>query len=336
MAFYAVENLAHPQENTSLQADKTYTIEFSVPYEMLDVDWNTAEENVIRLYAGRSEGSTIIKDQTVVTGSNVFSFRLSDYSLQNSGVTGISILISSRILIDGSFYSLYFYDLGDSARNTLVYAEPVFTTDAGAPSAPKFSSTLSREAATLSWGAGSAGTGNAVTGYDVEYADSADGSSWGSWQTLSGSPVTGTSISISPPATVGHYRKCRVRTRGSAGSDYYSGWVESANTLRRKWNAFGSFTDEALTAGVSMIRAIHLTELQERVNAIRAFYGLSAYGFTSVTARKTKIAKWADLILEIRTAIDGVTTDHESYNTLSAGRPRIAHITQLRRIIDGM
>lgn len=210
------------------------------------------------------------------------------------------------------------------------------TSNVGAPTSPKVASTVSREAVELSWGAGSAGTNNSVTGYDVQYRESSDGSSWGSWTTASGSPVTGTKLSVSPSGTVGNYRQYRVRTRGSAGESWYSGWVTSANTLRRKWNAFGSWTDATLTAGVSGIRAVHLTQLQERVAVIRAFYGLAAYSFTTVTARKTKIAKWAALIQEIRSAVDGITASHESWNTLEAGKPRIAHITQLRKIIDGM
>ena len=220
------------------------------------------------------------------------------------------------------------------------YEAPAFTlihyTACGAPTSPAVSQTLSRGAVTLSWGAGSAGTNNSVTGYDVERRESSDGSSWGSWATVSGSPVTGTSLDVTPPGTVGNYYQYRVRTRGSAGSDYYSGWVTSTNTLRRKWDAFGAWTDQTLTAGVSSIRAVHLTQLQERVAAIRAFYGLSAYSFTAVTARKTKIAKWAALIGELRSAIDGITTNHAAWNTLEAGKPRIAHITQLRDIIDNM
>ena len=220
------------------------------------------------------------------------------------------------------------------------YEAPAFTlihyTACGAPTSPAVSQTLSRGAVTLSWGAGSAGTNNSVTGYDVERRESSDGSSWGSWATVSGSPVTGTSLDVTPPGTVGNYYQYRVRTRGSAGSDYYSGWVTSTNTLRRKWDAFGAWTDQTLTAGVSSIRAVHMTQLQERVAAIRAFYGLSAYSFTAVTARQTKIARWASLIGELRSAIDGITTNHAAWNTLEACKPRIAHITQLRDIIDNM
>ena len=228
------------------------------------------------------------------------------------------------------------FDVSPSTHDLESFNFPFLILDCGAPTSPAVSATLSRGAVTLSWGAGSGSANNSVTGYDVQQRESTDGSSWGSWATVSGSPVTGTSLDVTPPGTVGNYYQYRVRTRGSAGSDYYSGWVTSTNTLRRKWDAFGAWTDQTLTAGVSSIRAVHLTQLQERIAAIRAFYGLSAYSFTAVTARKTKIAKWAALIGELRSAIDGITTNHAAWNTLEAGKPRIAHITQLRDIIDNM
>ena len=228
------------------------------------------------------------------------------------------------------------FDVSPSVHDLESFRFPFLILDCGAPTSPAVSATISRGTVKLSWGSGSGSANNSVTGYDVEQRESSDGSSWGSWATVSGSPVTGTSLDVTPPGTVGNYYQYRVRTRGSAGSDYYSGWVTSTNTLRRKWDAFGAWTDQTLTAGVSSIRAVHLTQLQERVSAIRAFYGLSAYAFTAVTARKTKIATWAALIGELRSAIDGITTNHAAWNTLEAGKPRIAHITQLRDIIDNM
>lgn len=208
-------------------------------------------------------------------------------------------------------------------------------TDASAPTSPKVAETLSRSATDLEWGAGSAGTNNSVTGYDVEYQESADGISWpDSWQTAAGSPVTGTQLSVFPPDTAGHFRRFRVRTRGSAGEGYYSSWVISTNVLRRKWDAF-EWTDPVLTAGVSSIRAVHLTQLQERIDAIRPFFDLSAYDFTPVTAGVTKVAKWADLIAELRAAIDETGEIHDAWNLLKAGVPRIANIMQIRQIING-
>lgn len=209
-------------------------------------------------------------------------------------------------------------------------------TSAGAPTSPKVDKTVSRDAVTLSWGAGSAGTNNSVTGYDVQYQDSADGKTWpSSWTTASGSPVTAAKLSVSPPATVGYYRRFRVRTRGSAGESYFSGWVTSTNTLRRKWNAFSAWTDATLSVGGNL-RAVHMTEMQDRVKTIRSFYGLSAAAFTTITGDVTLAADWADHIAQIRTAIDGITTDHAAWITATAGEPAVAVMNQMRSIIDGL
>lgn len=334
--FINVQNLSIPEEGSQFIVTNTYTVSFYNPYEMFVSSWNPASDNTISLFwydkDGYSHSNPGLKDQVVVKGQNTFSFRLADYNLDSNNISGVGIILNAYVVVNGNGDTLYF----TSSKSTYKYGKPIFYTDCGAPTSPAVSQTLSRGAVTLSWGAGSAGTNNSVTGYDVERRESSDGSSWGSWATVSGSPVTGTSLDVTPPGTVGNYYQYRVRTRGSAGSDYYSGWVTSTNTLRRKWDAFGAWTDATLTAGVSSIRAVHLTQLQERVAAIRAFYGLSAYAFTAVTARKTKIAKWAALIGELRSAIDGITTNHAAWNTLEAGKPRIAHITQLRDIIDNM
>ena len=334
--FINVQNLSIPEEGSQFIVINTYTVSFYNPYEMFVSSWNPASDNIISLIwydkDGYSHSNPGLKDQVVVKGQNTFSFRLADYNLDSNNISGVGIYLAAYVEVNGNGDTLYF----TSSKSLYKYEKPIFYTACGAPTSPAVSATLSRDMVKLSWGAGSDGTNNSVTGYDVQRRLSSDGSSWGSWETVSGSPVTGTSLSVSPPDTVGSYYQYRVRTRGSAGSDYYSGWVTSTNMLRRKWNAFGAWTDATLTAGVSSIRAVHLTQLQERVAAIRAFYGLSAYSFTAVTARKTKIATWAALIGELRSAIDGITTNHAAWNTLEAGKPRIAHITQLRDIIDNM
>lgn len=229
---------------------------------------------------------------------------------------------------------------GNDYLSTVVWSsslKKVAQTKVGEPTNPKFDATLSREAVRFSWGAGSnANGGNNVTGYNVQYQDSTDGVTWPSeWINVNNTEyVTGTEVNVSPPSTVGHYRRVRVRTRGSISEEWHSSWVISANTLRRKWNAFPTWTDPTLVAKSSHIRAVHMTEMQERINFIRTFFGASAYSFTAVKAGETKIAKWAALICEMRAALDDFAGKQSNWNTLEAGKPRIAHITQLRSVID--
>lgn len=204
------------------------------------------------------------------------------------------------------------------------------------PSNVKVSKTLSKSAVDLTWKAGSAGTNNPVTGYNVLYTDSADGVTWGTWATASGSPLTGTRLSVSPPAKAGWYRKFRVRTLGSSGVSYHSAYVESSNMLRRDHDALDGFTDPTLTAKVSIVKALYITELQDRVNTLHTFYNLGGYNFTPCTAGVTKIAKWTELVNEIREAIDQICTasgkTHETWIAFDVNCPRVDVIQQLRDV----
>lgn len=208
------------------------------------------------------------------------------------------------------------------------------------PTSPKLSATLSRDAVKLSWGAGHAGTNNSVTGYDVQRRESTDGNNWGSWEKVPNSPVTTTEISVSPPNTAGSYYQFRVRTRGSAGSKYYSKWVTRDNgeaTLRRDHDTLAGFTDDPLTAGTSLVKALHMQELQSRVSTLRTFYGLGTYNFATITAGTTSLAGWTTHVNQIRAAIEDVCNasgkTHESWISFSVNCPRADVIQQLRSVI---
>ena len=208
------------------------------------------------------------------------------------------------------------------------------------PTAPTLDTTLSREPVRLSWGAGSGGTNNSVTGYDVQRRASTDGSSWGSWEDVPDSPVTATEMNVSPPDTAGNYYQFRVRTRGSAGINYFSNWVtgEAGRTiLRCDHEPLAGFTDNPLTAGISPVKALHMQELQSRVNTLRTFYGLGTYNFTTITAGATSLAGWTTHVNQIRTAIEEVCSasgkTHEDWISFSVNCPRADIIQQLRNVI---
>lgn len=88
---------------------------------------------------------------------------------------------------------------------------------------------------TLSWSGAAGGAGNAITSYEIQYSDSTDNSTWGPWTelTIVFTSSTSGSLSVSPTATRGHYRRFRVRTRGAAGESLYSDWTVSSNTVQR-------------------------------------------------------------------------------------------------------
>lgn len=257
----------------------------------------------------------------------------------DGGAANTEIGVYTNLSEEGKYYKVAVVGVSGSEESEKVYSMPVYykpqTTKVGNPEDVALKETVSRAGVELAWEPATNGTNNSVTGYDVQQRDSADGSTWGNWTTASGSPVSGRSITVYPPDTVGHYRQFRVRTRGSAGSSYYSSYVTSSNTLRRKWDAFGAWADAQIIPRETYIRAEQIAQIRERIDEIRDFYGLEAYAYTPLVARETKIAKWAVLIQELRDAIDEIGTV-QGWNTLEAGKPRIAHITQLRQIIDEM
>lgn len=280
-----------------------------------------------------SVGGGLANVPGLIIESNTFSNSSSSGSLSFRITPEIAELYSegSKIL---TFLLLWQRTDEDYAQFTINYNP---TGRVSEPTSPKLSATLSRDAVELSWGAGNAGTNNSVTGYDVQRRESSDGNSWGSWEKVPNSPVTTTKISVSPPNTAGSYYQFRVRTRGSAGSNYYSKWVTSTNTLRRKWDAFGAWTDDPLVVGETPIKAIHMQELQSRVNTLYSFYGLGTYNFTTITAGTTSLAGWTIHVNQIRTAIEDVCNasgkTHESWISFSVNCPRADVIQQLRRVI---
>lgn len=94
------------------------------------------------------------------------------------------------------------------------------------------------------------------------------------------------------------------------------------------------FTDDPLVAGVTNVRAVHFTELQSRINALRAARSLGPYAFSPVGAG---IVVQASHIAQLRAALaDVYTPPGPTYtdNPLSAGTPiRADHIEQLRTAV---
>ncbi len=131
----------------------------------------------------------------------------------------------------------------------------LLTTAAGAPTACSVNQTVAEGNVTLSWSGASGGTNNAISSYEIQYSDSSNNSTWGSWTALTTVTTTATSgsVSVAPPTTRGNYRRFQVRTRGTAGASYYSGWKISTNSVRKN-------TPPQPAASVSAAPLIYSTE----------------------------------------------------------------------------
>jgi YD repeat-containing protein len=104
-----------------------------------------------------------------------------------------------------------------------------------------------------------------------------------------------------------------------------------------------SFTDDPLLPGLT-VKAVHVTELRQRIDTLRTRYGLAAFAWTnaSLVTRNTPVK--AVHVLELRTALSQVYTAAgrtlpacvESTFTAGASAVRAAHIAELRSAVGAI
>lgn len=206
-------------------------------------------------------------------------------------------------------------------------------TACGAPTSCVIDSTLSLVATVLRWSGATAGYGNTISKYEVQRRSKAPGGSWSAWSAFE--ITSGTSLSVSPPATAGYYYQYRVRAQGTAGEAYYSGWKESTNTLRKAHRSIPAFTDPTLIVGQTDVKAVHITELQNIMNDILLpFMGVSTVLFTKLE-RDSDAKHWGAHVQEIKSAIDSTGSSHESWVAMQ-DEVTADVIEQLRRIVKSM
>lgn len=202
----------------------------------------------------------IISSVTAYLQFSTSAYSNTYYVTARLNYSGGSVSASANVKMDSSNYSggvFQFYFSGLSAdivnaitsvtctcsanadkiylKNTQVvivnYTTP---TAVSAPSNASLGSVTTTDSTdTLTWSGASSGTANSIVGYMIEYCDSTNGSSYGSWQTyrLVSSSYTSGSLTVNLPEPR-NYRKFRIQTYGSAGSNYYSSYKETAAVLR--------------------------------------------------------------------------------------------------------
>lgn len=211
-------------------------------------DWGSAR--TMTLYAGNASGMPSPSSSTSVSGSRPTKVT-GGYSYTVSAGQGSKDIAISTALIDsiGSGASnCLFMDAGSSTLNYMGFgardnlSQIVLTinwasrtTACSAPTSCSVNATLSEGNVTLSWSGASDGINNSISSYEIQYSDSADNVTWGVWTALTTVTTTATigSVSVAPPSTRGNYRRFQVRTCGTAGASYYSGWKVSSNSVRR-------------------------------------------------------------------------------------------------------
>lgn len=129
---------------------------------------------------------------------------------------------------DGSTYESYEYTSGTS--NAVTLEKRINYTACGAPTSFTASPNPFESVVNLSWSGAKAGTSNAISGYQIQYSRGSDNVTWSTWANIGGGDIASTNTSGTKAdganLTDGYYLKYRIRTKGSAGSSYYSAWKE--------------------------------------------------------------------------------------------------------------
>ncbi len=169
-------------------------------------------------------------------------------------------------------------------------------------------------------------------------------------QTLAASGYTASSGGAQAPGKKLLLRRSSAASAGAQSVSVSSTdalGVASSATARSFTYAVPAWTDASLVAGETPIKAAHMTELQAAINNVRAYYGLAAYPFSSITAGVTGLVGWTGHVAELRAAIDEVvslvngwdtansTNDISlpAWTTISVNCPAAAIIAQLRAAI---
>lgn len=163
-----------------------------------------------------------------------------DIKFDSSNYTGATWEFNFGTAFDqNAIASIAFFGLNEaskifvkSTQSVVVNYTPI--TNCMAPTSATVAPSLCESDPTLSASGAAGGSANAITGYEIQYAESANGTTYGAWTALKTVSTTGTSLSttVSLPSVRAYSRKYRLRTLGAAGSSYYSDWKET-NAIKR-------------------------------------------------------------------------------------------------------
>lgn len=123
------------------------------------------------------------------------------------------------------------------------------------------------------------------------------------------------------------------------GTTNFGGGSTLGNVFRLSNAAAPAFTDNVLTPGTTPIRAVHITELRSRIDAVRVRFGLAPYSYTDPTLTVGATVIKAAHITELRTALTeaynaaALSAPNYTDTTLAGALIKATHIAELRAAV---
>ena len=193
------------------------------------------------------------------------------------------------------------------------------------------------QATTLYWSGAKGGTNNNIKNYLIEQSESSDGLIWGNFTQLALVFNNITSTTVYPPFEDGHYYKYRIQVQGELeNEEYYSEWKDCSNYLQKYDTEGIDFTDAVLISGVTRVKAIHMIELQNKINEIRAASDIEEYAFTKIESGVTSLGGWTSHVIELRKAIEDIVSYTIEWEEIEKNTPRASVIEQIRTIVKNL
>ena len=99
------------------------------------------------------------------------------------------------------------------------------------------------------------------------------------------------------------------------------------------------FTEDPIVAGATSVKAVHITELRARINALRAAAGLPAFDWTDATLTASATIVRATHVMELRTALNdayaamGRPSPTYTDQSLAGITIKSVHISELRNAV---
>jgi hypothetical protein len=151
----------------------------------------------------------------------------------------------------------------------------------------------------------------------------------GSWVSIG--PVTSVALITLPAGGTFFWQ---ARARNDAGTtEALAGWW--------RFTRGAPFIDDPLITGITMIRALHITELRTRIDALRARFGMAPFAWTDAALGGTSIK--AIHIVELRTvlgaiyALAGRLAPVYTDPVIGSGvMVRAVHLSELRAAVVGI
>lgn len=195
----------------------------------LCVDYASASSRTYRLYVTLHFGSNIKTiTQTIMWPVNTTE---SEITLDWSGLTLSEANSITALQVGCAESGIYI----DGAQTIMIpYNAAPTITNVTAPTSFTVSTTKTTSSnITITWSGASSGTGNTISGYQIQYQDSSNNTSWGSWyalKTVSSSSTSGSTSASLPSAR--NYRRFRIKTLGTVSGYDSTTYRVSSSVLR--------------------------------------------------------------------------------------------------------